>query len=152
MQAILWIGFSVFILTMLVLDLGVFHRKSHIVELKEALLWSGAWIALALLFNVAVYFFRGYDAALKFLTGYLLEKSLGVDNLFVFLLIFSYFRTPSDYQHKVLFWGIIGALIMRSIFIFVSFRLIFSYNRRETCVRKRQRSPSRKESGSSVVS
>ena len=128
MQAILWIGFSVFILTMLVLDLGVFHRKSHIVELKEALLWSGAWIALALLFNVAVYFFRGYDAALKFLTGYLLEKSLGVDNLFVFLLIFSYFRTPSDYQHKVLFWGIIGAIVMRALFIITGISLIHRFH------------------------
>lgn len=128
MQAALWIGFAVFVATMLVLDLGIFHRKSHTVGLKEALSWCGVWVGLALLFNVAVYYFRGPDAALKFLTGYLLEESLSVDNLFVFLLIFSYFRTPSEYQHKVLFWGIVGAVVMRALFIVAGISLIHRFH------------------------
>ncbi len=112
-----WTFFILFVLGMLVLDLKVFHRDNHEIKVKEALWWSAFWIALALLFNVGVYYFRGHDVALKFLTGYLLEKSLSVDNLFVFLLIFNYFKVPARYQHKVLFWGIVGALMMRAIFI-----------------------------------
>ena len=116
-QILPWILFNVFVVAMLALDLGVFHRKAHEVKVKEALVESAAWIALALAFNAGVYFWRGPERALEFLTGYLVEKSLSVDNIFVFLLIFSYFRVDARYQHKVLFWGIFGALIMRAIFI-----------------------------------
>ena len=116
-EVILWIAFGVSVLVMLVLDLGVLHRRAHVIEIKEAFMWSATWIVLALLFNLGIYFLLGSDMALKFLTGYLVEKSLSVDNLFVFLLIFSYFAVPSAYQHKVLFWGILGALIMRAVFI-----------------------------------
>jgi tellurite resistance protein TerC len=109
---------------MLALDLGVFHRKSHEVTIKEALAWSGVWIALALLFNLGVYYWRGYESALEFLTGYLIEKSLSVDNIFVFMLIFSYFNVPPRYQHRVLFWGVLGALVMRAILIILGISLI----------------------------
>ena len=113
----LWIVFGAAVSAMLALDLGVFHRKARTIEVRQALLWSAVWIALALLFNLGIYFLLGSDKALKFFTGYLVEKSLSVDNLFVFLLIFSYFGVPSTYQHKVLFWGILGALATRGIFI-----------------------------------
>jgi len=116
-QLYIWIGFNLFVLLMLALDLGVFHRKAHEVSMKEALIWSGVWIGLALIFNLILYFWRGPEVGLQFLTGYLIEKSLSIDNIFVFVLLFSYFSVPSKYQHKVLFWGIIGALIMRAIFI-----------------------------------
>ena len=104
-EPIVWIGFGAFVLAMLALDLGVFHRKSHTVGMKEALTWSGVWIALALIFNAGIWHWRGHDKGLEFLTGYLVELSLSVDNLFVFLLIFAYFKVPAQYQHKVLFWG-----------------------------------------------
>lgn len=120
----LWVGFNVFVLGMLALDLGVLHRKARVIEIKEALLWSAVWVALAFLFNLGIYFWQGQEVALEFLTGYLIEKALSVDNIFVFLLIFSYFRVPSIYQHKVLFWGILGALIMRVIFIVAGVALI----------------------------
>ena len=123
-QTLWWIVFNLFVLAMLVLDLKVFHRDAHEVKIKEALLWSAFWIALALVFNVGIYIFRGAEDALEYLTGYLIEKSLSVDNIFVFLLIFSYFRVPAQYQHKVLFWGILGALIMRAILIFAGVALI----------------------------
>ncbi len=123
-QLLVWGVFSVVVLLLLVLDLKVFHRKAHTVNIKEALLLSAFWVALALLFNLLIYFWKGPDKALEFLTGYLLEKSLSVDNLFIFLLIFSYFKVPSLYQHKVLFWGIIGALVMRFLFIFAGIALI----------------------------
>lgn len=119
-----WVLFGVFVLTMLVLDLGVFHRHSHEVKVKEAMLWSAVWIALALLFNIGIYIWRGPETALEFLAGYLIEESLSIDNLFVFLMIFSYFRVPAQYQHKVLFWGILGALVMRAIFILAGVALI----------------------------
>ncbi|MDD5432836.1 MAG: TerC family protein [Candidatus Omnitrophica bacterium] len=112
-----WVGFIIFVIAMLMLDLFVFNRKAHEIKLREALLWSLMWIVLALLFNVGVYFWFGRQQALEFLTGYVLEKSLSIDNLFVFLIIFSYFKIPGKYQHGVLFWGILGALIMRAIFI-----------------------------------
>jgi tellurite resistance protein TerC len=115
--AILWLIFGITVPVMLALDLGVFHRKSHAIKVKEALAWSALWIIVSLLFSLIVYFLLGPDKALKFLTGYLVEKSLSIDNLFVFLLIFSYFGVPAAYQHKVLYWGIIGALVMRAIFI-----------------------------------
>ena len=113
----LWIAFNAFVLVMLALDLGVFHRKSHAVSLKEALGWSAVWIVLALLFNAGLYFWRGPEPALQFLTGYLIEKSLSVDNIFVFVLLFSAFSVPASYQHRVLFWGVLGALVMRGILI-----------------------------------
>ncbi len=127
-QVLLWIAFNIFVLAMLALDLGVFHRKAHVVKIKEALAWSAFWIALALLFNLVVYFWRGPETALEFLTGYLIEKSLSLDNLFVFLLIFSYFRVPPLYQHKILFWGILGALIMRAVFILTGITLIQEFH------------------------
>jgi tellurite resistance protein TerC len=119
-----WLGFNLFVCAMLALDLGVFHRKSHTVKWKEALAWSGVWIALALVFNAVIYFWKGGEAAMQFFTGYLIEKSLSVDNIFVFLLIFAYFRVPPGLQHKVLFWGILGALAMRAIFIFAGIALL----------------------------
>jgi tellurite resistance protein TerC len=121
---LLWVGFNLFILAMLALDLLVFHRRSHAIRFRESLIWSGVWISLALLFCVGVYYFRGQQVALEFLTGYLIEESLSVDNLFVFLLIFSYFRVPPEYQHKVLFWGILGALVMRLTFILLGVALL----------------------------
>src|SRR6185312_4837998 len=113
----LWVGFNVFVLAMLALDLGVFHRKAHSISIKEALIWSFVWIALAMIFNAGIYFFSGPEPALQFFTGYLIEKSLSVDNIFVFALLFTSFGVPAVYQHRVLFWGIIGALIMRGIMI-----------------------------------
>jgi len=127
-QLLLWVGFNIFVIGMLALDLGVFHRKAHEVRIREALLWSAFWIILSLLFNVGVYFWRGSVVALEFLTGYLLEKSLSVDNLFVFLMIFTYFRVPYLHQHKVLFWGILGALIMRALFILIGVTLIQKFH------------------------
>jgi tellurite resistance protein TerC len=123
----LWVGFNVFILAMLALDLGVFHRKSHIVSLKESLTWTGVWVVLALLFNVGVWHYAGSTKALEFFTGYVIEKSLSVDNVFVFALLFSYFAVPPTYQHKVLFWGILGALIMRAIMIAAGAALITKF-------------------------
>ena len=123
-----WIGFNLFVLAMLAIDLGVFHRKAHAVSLKEASIWSGVWIMLALIFNVGLYFFRGPDPALQFFTGWLIEKSLSVDNIFVFVLLFSYFSVPATYQHRVLFWGIIGALIMRGILIGVGAVLLDQFH------------------------
>jgi tellurite resistance protein TerC len=120
---LLWIAFHVLILALLALDLG-FHRNMHEIRLKEALWWSFFWILVALVFNAGVYFFEGSKPAVLFLTGYLIERALSMDNLFVFLLIFSYFRVPPKYQHKVLFWGIIGALFMRGFFIFTGVALI----------------------------
>jgi TerC family integral membrane protein len=119
-----WIGFNAFVATMLVLDLTVFHRKAHKIEFKEALAWSVFWISLAAIFAVIVFFWRGKHTALDFVTGYLIEESLSVDNLFVFLLIFRYFKVPTQFQHKVLFWGIIGALVMRFVFIWAGVALI----------------------------
>lgn len=125
---IFWILFNVFVMLMLALDLGVFHRKSHTVSIKEAISWTLVWIALALVFNVIIYYWRGQQQALEFFTGYLVEKALSVDNIFVFIMVFSYFQIPSKYQHKVLFWGIIGALIMRAIFIFAGVALIEKFH------------------------
>lgn len=119
-----WIGFHVFVFIMLALDLGVFHKNTHKVPVKEAVIWSAVWITLALLFNLFVFFEFGKTKALEFLTGYVIEYSLSVDNIFVFILIFSYFAVKDQYQHKILFWGIVGALIMRGIFIFAGVALI----------------------------
>lgn len=119
-----WILFNVFVVAMLVLDLGVFHRRAHAIRFREAIGWSLAWISLAAFFAVLVYFWHGRVAALEFVTGYVIELSLSVDNLFVFLLIFRYFRVAGPNQHKVLFWGILGALIMRGVFILAGVGLI----------------------------
>ena len=124
----LWAGFIVGVLCLLALDLIIFNRRPHEITIKESLLWSGFWIALSLGFNGGVYFFLGRDYALQFFTGYLIEKSLSVDNLFIFLLIFSYFKVPAQYQHKVLFWGIIGALAMRGALIIVGVSLIRQFH------------------------
>lgn len=112
-----WILFLLFVGLMLALDLGVFHRDAHAVSRREALAWSAVWIGLAIVFNIGVYVFRGPEAGLEWTTGYLIEKSLSVDNVFVFLLIFSAFAVPAAYQHRVLFWGVVGALIMRAVLI-----------------------------------
>ncbi len=125
---LLWVGFNLFVLLMLGLDLGVFHRKSHKVSFKEALGWTFVWVTMALLFNLGIYHWFGTELALEFLTGYLIEKSLSVDNIFVILMIFTYFHVPERYQHKVLFWGILGALAMRAAFIFAGVALIERYH------------------------
>jgi len=126
-QIWLWAGFNVFVLAMLALDLGVFHRKAHVVSLKESLTWTFIWISLALLFNFGVYKYYGSQKALEFFTGYLIEKSLSIDNVFIFALLFSYFAVPPVYQHKVLFWGILGALAMRAIMIALGAALITKF-------------------------
>jgi tellurite resistance protein TerC len=127
-RIILWIAFNVFVLGMLALDLGVFHRKAHAVSIKEATMWSCVWVALAMIFNLGMYFAWGPEKALEFLTGYVIEKSLSVDNLFVFLMIFQYFNTPAQYQHRVLFWGILGALVLRAVFIATGAALLNNFH------------------------
>jgi tellurite resistance protein TerC len=127
-RLILWIAFNLFVLGMLALDLGIFHRKAHAVSIKEASIWSAVWILLALVFNLGIYFVWGQEKALEFLTGYVIEKSLSVDNLFVFLMIFQYFATPAIYQHRILFWGIVGALVMRAIFIATGAALLENFH------------------------
>ena len=121
---LLWAGFTLFVLVMLALDLGVFHRRAHAIRVREALSWTLVWIALAMIFNVGVYFWFGSERALEFLTGYVIEKALSVDNIFVFLMIFSYFAVPAALQHRVLLWGILGALVMRAIFILLGAALL----------------------------
>ena len=127
-QLWLWLGFNVFVLAMLAVDLGVFHRRAHEVSLKEAAAWSAVWISLALCFAYGIYHFRGPQPGLEFLTGYLIEKALSVDNIFVFVLVFSYFNVPSRYQHRVLFWGILGALVMRGTMIAAGAALIHRFH------------------------
>jgi len=125
---IFWILFNAFVLLMLALDLGVFNRKAHEISVKEALIWTFIWVFLALIFNAIIFYWRGRQQALEFFTGYLVEKALSIDNIFVFIMIFTYFQIPSKYQHKVLFWGILGALIMRVIFIFAGVALIEKFH------------------------
>ncbi len=119
-----WVGFAIFILFMLSLDLGLLNRKAHAVTYREATIWSAVWVSLALVFGAGVFWRLGTETGLEFLTGYVIELSLSVDNLFVFLLIFSYFKVPSKYQHRVLFWGVLGALVMRILMIGVGAALI----------------------------
>jgi len=126
-ELLLWLGFGLFLAVMLALDLGVFHKNSHVVEFKEAITWSGVWIGLAIIFNVGVFYFAGEVKGLEFLTGYLIEKSLSIDNVFIIALIFTYFNVPREYQHRVLFWGVIGALIMRAVLIAVGAVLITKF-------------------------
>ena len=120
--------FNLFVLAMLALDLGVFHRRAHVVSLREAVVWSIIWITLSLLFNLGIWFWRGPVPALEFLTGYILEKSLSMDNVFVFAVIFAYMAVPAADQHKVLYWGVLGALIMRAAFIAAGVALISRFN------------------------
>jgi tellurite resistance protein TerC len=124
----LWIGFNVFVLLMLALDLGVFHRNEHVVSFKEAIAWTLVWVMLAILFNLGVAHYAGSEKAIEFLTGYLIEYSLSVDNIFVFALLFSYFAVPPLLQHRVLFWGILGALVMRAIMIVAGTALIAKFS------------------------
>ena len=124
----LWVGFNFLILMLIAIDLGVLHKKSHVISVKEALIWSAGWIFISLTFNVGIYFWLGYESALQFLTGYLIEKSLSVDNIFVFAILFSYFKVKPEYQHKVLMWGILGALIMRGALIAVGTALISNFH------------------------
>src|SRR5687768_15017374 len=124
----LWVIFSVFVLGMLALDLGVFSRKPHEVKFKEALTWSIVWVTLSLIFNAWIYHEFGNQKALEFLTGYLIEKALSVDNIFVFVVLFASFAVPKVYQHRVLFWGVIGALLMRAIFIGLGAALISRFH------------------------
>jgi tellurite resistance protein TerC len=124
----LWIGFNVLVLGMLALDLGVFHRNAHAVSMREATLWSAIWVGLAMAFNAVLFWWRGTEVGLQFLTGYLIEKSLSIDNIFVFVLIFTAFAVPAVYQHRVLFWGVIGALVMRGIMIAAGAALIKEFH------------------------
>jgi tellurite resistance protein TerC len=112
-----WVAFGVVIAVLLALDLGILHRRGHIIPTRQAAFWAAGWVALAAAFNVFVYFYRGLEPALQFTTGYLIEESLSVDNIFVFVVILTWFRVPPQYQHRVLFWGVLGALIMRGIMI-----------------------------------
>jgi len=125
---LLWVGFLVFVLAMLAVDLGVFHRTAHRVSVREAATWSVVWVSLAVAFNVILYFWFGAQHALEFTTGYLLEKALAVDNLFVFVVVFTTFGVPAAYQHRVLFWGVLGALVMRAIFIFLGGALLQQFH------------------------
>lgn len=124
----IWVAFNSLIIIMLIVDLRVFHRKAHEVRMSEALMWSGVWTVLAFVFNAGIYYWMGSTAAMQFLTGYLIERSLSFDNLFVFLLILTYYKVPSRYQHRVLFYGILGALIMRSTMIAVGVTLIEQFH------------------------
>jgi tellurite resistance protein TerC len=119
-----WAAFLAFVAVMLLIDLGVFHRHAHAIRIREAVSWTLVWIVLALIFNAGVWYFYGSTLATQFLTGYLIEKALSVDNIFVFIIIFSYFKVPPAYQHRVLFWGILGALLMRGLFIWAGWELI----------------------------
>ena len=123
-----WILFNLFVIGLLLLDLLVLNRRAHAIQLKEALGWSAFWVALSLCFNYFVYRTMGHEAGVQWLTGYLVEKALSVDNLFVFLLIFTYFKVPAEYQHRILFWGVLGALVLRSIFIVAGAALLAKFH------------------------
>lgn len=127
-STILWGGFNLFVLGMFALDLGIFHRRAHVVKVREALIWTAVWITLSMAFNLFVYHYLGKEKALEFFTAYLIEKSLSIDNIFVMIMIFGYFQVPQAYQHKVLFWGILGALVMRVIFILAGIELIHKFH------------------------
>lgn len=125
---IFWIGFFFFVFVALYVDMAVLNKKVHTIRLKEALKQSAFWIGLAVIFNIAVYFFMGTEKAVEFLTAYLIEESLSMDNLFVFLMIFQYFQVPEQYQHKVLYWGILSAIVMRLVFIFAGVTLVAKFH------------------------
>ena len=124
----MWLAFAGVVLVMMALDLGVFHRKAHAIGVKEATVWTLVWIAVALLFNVGIYALAGKERGLEFLTGYIIEEALSVDNLFVFFVLFNYFAVPGHLQHRVLFWGIVGAIVSRGLFIFVGTALISAFH------------------------
>src|SRR5512141_1132293 len=124
----MWLGFNLFVLAMLALDLGVFHRKAHVVAFRESIAWTVVWVALALVFNAGVWYVAGPQKALEFFTGYVIEKSLSVDNVFVFAMLFSYFAVPPRHQRRVLVWGILGALAMRAVMIAVGAALIAKFS------------------------
>jgi tellurite resistance protein TerC len=124
----LWVVFTVFVLGMLALDLGVFSRKPHEIKFKEAMAWTIVWVSLAMIFNAWIYFEYGSHKALEFLTGYLVEEALSVDNIFVFIILLSSFAVPKVYQHRVLFWGVVGAIVMRAIFIGLGVALISRFH------------------------
>ncbi|TAL35675.1 MAG: TerC family protein [Spirochaetes bacterium] len=123
-ELLIWGGFVFFIVALLVFDLKVLNRTHHEINVRESFKWVAFWISLAIVFNAGIYYYRGADSALEFLTGYLIEYSLSVDNIFVFILIFNYFAIPPKYRHKVLFWGIVGAIVMRAMFILAGVELI----------------------------
>jgi tellurite resistance protein TerC len=123
-----WVLFNAFVIGLLLLDLLVFNRRAHAIKLKEALGWSAFWVCLSLCFNFLVYRTMGHEAGVEWLTGYLVEKALSVDNLFVFLLIFTYFKVPAEYQHRILFWGVLGALVLRGIFIVAGAALLAKFH------------------------
>src|SRR5690625_3032649 len=123
-----WVLFNVFVLVMLSLDLGVFHRKHHAISTKEAASWTVIWIVLAIIFGGFLYWWQGAEFAFQYFTGYIIEKSLSADNIFIFILVFSYFQVPDKYQHRVLFWGIIGALVMRGLFVALGVTLFGMFN------------------------
>jgi tellurite resistance protein TerC len=123
-----WVAFNAFVLFVLALDLGVFHRTAHVVRPREAAIWTAVWMSLAAGFGAGVLYFRGTETGLEFYTGYLVEQALSVDNIFVFVLIFRYFRVPQEYQHRVLFWGILGALLMRGTMIAAGAYLIHRFH------------------------
>ena len=123
-----WVLFLLFLITMLTIDLGVFNKKSHTIGYKEALLFSAVWITLALIFNFGVFRYMGNQKGMEFLTGYLLEYSLSVDNIFIFVLLFGFFNVPKRYHHKVLFWGIVGAIIMRAVLIGLGIALVSQFH------------------------
>jgi tellurite resistance protein TerC len=125
---VLWMSFTVVVLAMLALDLGVFHRRAHEVGVREALLWTLIWVGLSLAFNVVIYLRFGSERALEYLTGYLIEKALSVDNIFVFLIVFSSFAVPAALQHRVLFWGILGAMVLRGAFIVMGAALVQAFH------------------------
>jgi tellurite resistance protein TerC len=127
-ESLLWIIFSISVFVLLALDLGIFHRKSHEIGIKEAVVWSLIWLAVAVVFNIIVYLWHGQDTAMEFAAAYIVERSLSVDNLFVFLLIFSYFKVPAAHQYRVLFWGILAALVLRAIFILTGITLIQTFH------------------------
>ena len=124
----LWFGFVAFVLAMLALDLGVFHKKDHEISVKEALIWTGVWISLAMIFNAGIYFWFGAERALEFLSGYVIEKALSVDNIFVFIVVFSVFAVPAKLQHRVLLWGILSALVLRAIFVVLGAALLSRFH------------------------
>ena len=124
----LWFGFIAFVLAMLALDLGVFHKKDHEVSVREALTWTGVWVSLAMLFNAGIYFWFGSERALEFLSGYVIEKALSVDNIFVFIVVFSVFAVPRKLQHRVLLWGILSALVLRAVFVVLGAALLSRFH------------------------
>jgi len=129
----LWIGVVAFVVAMLAVDLGVFHKKAHVVGMREALVWSGVWISLALIFNAGVWAMFGAERGVEFLTGYLIEKSLSVDNIFVFVVVFAALGIPAVMQHRVLFWGILSALVLRAVMIFAGSAMLARFHCSSTC-------------------